>query len=123
MRTTKAEYLEAVDVLLDQLPRVRARLADVICDGEASETSSGFATLARNFEASWDGSFSAPNECRRLDQSIQSLLATVSNSGLVWQQRGKGGRSDRQTQGLMKTYAEDLATLANDIAFLRRDLR
>lgn len=120
-RTTKADYVKKVDQLLVQLPAVRERLATLIERGDQSPLSADFTALAEKFESMWDGSFAAPNECQRLNQAIQELLATVGNAGLIWNQRASRGQS--QVRSLMNGYRDELDRLDGDISFLRRDVR
>lgn len=81
-RASKADYLKSVDQLLTHLPDVQKELDSLLECGDLSPHATGFTALAEGFENEWDGSFAAPNECQRLNQAIQELLATVGNAGL-----------------------------------------
>lgn len=120
-RATKAVYLKRVDQLLTQLPAVREKLASLLEHGEQSRHSAGFTASTEGFESTWDGTFAAPGECQRLDQTIHELLATVGNAGLIWDQRDSRGQ--RQVRSLMSGYRDELNRLDGDISFLRRDVR
>lgn len=120
-RATKAVYVKNVDQLLAQLPVVRERLASLLECGDQSPHAADFTALAEGFESMWDGSFSAPAECQRLDQAIHELLATVGNAGLIWDQRTSRGQT--QVRSLMSGYRDELDRLDGDTSFLRRDVR
>lgn len=120
-RATKADYVKKVDQLLAQLPSIREGLATLIESGDQSPHSSVFTALTQDFESMWDGSFAAPNECQRLNQAIQELLATVGNAGLIWNQRDS--RAQRQVQSMLNKYRDELKRLIDVISFLREDVR
>lgn len=120
-RATKANYLKRVDQLVAQLPFIRERLARILEAGEETAVSEDFQSLTSDYEEMWDGTFAAPNECQRLDQAVQELLANVGNAGLVWSQRYS--REQRATFSLMKSYSDKLDRLHRDITFLRHDVR
>ncbi|MPQ95662.1 DUF4365 domain-containing protein [Thioclava sp. JE_KL1] len=120
-RASKADFLKHVDKLLAQLPDVQQGLDSLLERGDQSPHATGFAVLAEEFESMWDDSFAAPNECQRLNQAIQELLATVGNAGLIWAQRMS--RRPSQVRSLMSSYRDKLDRLDADISFLRRDVR
>ncbi len=120
-RATKAVYLKNVDVLIVQLPSVRKKIDAMLEDGDQSTQAQEFANSMEEFECTWDGALAAPGECRRLDQAIHELLATVGNAGLIWHQRN--ARTPTEVRFLMSRYRDELYRLDEEISFLRRDVR
>lgn len=120
-RLTKAEYLKNADQLLAKLPAVREALDTVVEGGYHSPRVGIFSSVAKQFESMWDGNFSAPAECQRLDQAIHELLAIVGNAKLICDQRAS--RRQTQVQSLIVGYRGELERLSGDISFLRREVR
>lgn len=120
-RTTKASYLEGVDRLLALLPAIEKELNAFFQLIEQSGAPLKLETMASTFEDSWDGEFSSPLECQRLNQAIQELLTTVGNVGLIYGQRNS--HEEKRTKSMMKSYQDELVRLNRDISFLRQELR
>ena len=123
IRATKADFLRNVDRLLQGVPAVEAALKAVNSDEPSDREFTELQSLAKAFEESWDGSFTPPQECQRLDQAISELLATVGNAGLIWTAYQNKKRELISTQYQSKRYDKDLAQLKNKINFLREEVR
>ena len=118
IRSTKANFLKNIDLLIRRLPNVQKALQQVIdVGGEDTD----FDDVCHQFCTLRENRFSCPLECQRLDQVMSSLSATVGNAGIWWSQRDT--REKRIVDAELRKCAKEIAQLRSDIDFLRREVR
>lgn len=120
---SKADFLSNVDRLVCKLPAIEAALNMVNAADRSDLDIVVLLSLASAFEELWDDRFAAPQECQRLNQAINELLATVGNAGLIWSADQVKSRGLKSTLFLSYGYQKGITELKGDIVFLRKEVR